>query len=421
MLATGFARDVLVPSHFSISLCSCNYIMQKFRCLWGEMVTDTENARRGNLKSAEHKARICAAKQVGSLGAFITKRPAYPRRKEIEAEERGSSASSSAQDATQAAKEVATASQVQQSASEGPQTGVVSAKPTWDQIREAIGKVIKFPDDVKEAGKFNFVQGMAKKVKKRSSADLWDLVHASADRRAPSGSWPFKICQLDAPSLQEAKQRDMDFWTRAELRIAAGVAQNLRPVSHFYESLRLQHANYIDDHGTLAKVPTYQGDGQKPFRKILEAMATGELHTTKTIMHSSVGWILLFDGSNKARWSTKGELHIFRDCDQFGEIRIRVSEIIFVTNNDVKELRRLAVKPFGHEAMWGRVCDLMQQRFCEMDPLAQNFLPHMMVPVSTTPCTGMSAMFLWLTCCLGWMTATNWSVVRYMLSSWSLL
>ena len=104
----------------------------------------------------------------------------------------------------------------------------------------------------------------------------------------------------------------------------------------------------------------------------------GELHTTKNILHSSVGWILLFDGSNKGRWSTKGELLVFRDCDEFGETRLGVLGIIFVTNNDVKELRRLAVKPFGHEAMWGRLRDLMQQRFCEIDPLAQNFLPHVM-------------------------------------------
>ena len=162
---------------------------------------------------------------------------------------------------------------------------------------------------------------------------------------------------------QTPKQRDMDFLTRAEMRTAASIAQNLQPASQFYESLRLQHANFIDNHGTLAKVPTYQGDGQKPFRNILDAMATGELHTTKNILHSSVGWILLFDGSNKGRWSTKGELLVFRDCDEFGETRLRVLGIIFVTNNDVKELRRLAVKPFGHEAMWGRLRDLMQQRF----------------------------------------------------------
>ena len=324
VLATGCARDVHVPPVFSISLYSCNYIMQKFRCPCGEKVTDTENARREHLKSTEHKARISVAKQVGSLGAFLTKTPAYPKPKKIAAEERGSSASSSAQDARQAAKEVAAASKEQQSASEGPETGVVSARPTWEQIRDAVGEVINFPDDVKQAGKFNFVQGMAKKVKNRSAAEPWDLVQASADRRAPSGSWPFKFRQLDAPSLQEAKQRDIDFWTLAKLRTAASIAQNVLAVSQCYELLRLQHANYIDDLGMLAKVPTYQGDGQKPFRNILDATAMGELHTTKKNLHSSVGWILLFDGSNKGRWSTKGELLVFRDCDEFGEIRLRV-------------------------------------------------------------------------------------------------
>ena len=49
-----------------------------------------------------------------------------------------------------------------------------------------------------------------------------------------------------------------------------------------------------------------------------------------------------------------------------------------MTNNDVQKLRRLAIKPFGHEAMWGRLRDLMLQRFCDIDPSAQNLLPHVM-------------------------------------------
>ena len=42
------------------------------------------------------------------------------------------------------------------------------------------------------------------------------------------------------------------------------------------------------------------------------------------------------------------------------------------------ELCRLAVKPFRDEAMWGRLKELMRALFCEGEPLASNFLPHIM-------------------------------------------
>ena len=68
----------------------------------------------------------------------------------------------------------------------------------------------------------------------------------------------------------------------------------------------------------------------------------------------------------------------FFEIDEFGEIRIHVLGIIFVTKEDIGELCRLAMKPFPREAMRGRLRDLMQERFCEVKPLSKNFLPHVM-------------------------------------------
>ena len=100
----------------------------------------------------------------------------------------------------------------------------------------------------------------------------------------------------------------MDFWTRAELRTALNIAQNLQPTTKFYGSLRLQHANYVDDHGALAKGPTFQGDGAKAFCNCTDGLSAVELRKMKGVLHTSVGWSLLFDGSNKGRWTAKGEL-----------------------------------------------------------------------------------------------------------------
>ena len=69
---------------------------------------------------------------------------------------------------------------------------------------------------------------------------------------------------------------------------------------------------------------------------------------------------------------------LFRDVDEKGEVWERVLGIIFVTKDDLLELRKLQQKPFGHEATWGRIQDLLQSRFCTSEVSARNFLPHRM-------------------------------------------
>ena len=193
-----------------------------------------------------------------------------------------------------------------------PIANVAQPAPIWETYRDAIGTIIKLPDDLKEASKYNHVQKMAKLIKTRTIEELWELVHAANERHAPAGSWPFKFRKMEqAAHSKEQKKWDMDFWTGAELRTILSIAQNLQPTSQFYESLRLQHKNYVDDHGTLAKGPTFQGDGAKAFQNCTDGLSTVELRKTKGILHTSVGWSLLFD--NKGRWTTKGEHLLFRD------------------------------------------------------------------------------------------------------------
>ena len=86
----------------------------------------------------------------------------------------------------------------------------------------------------------------------------------------------------------------------------------------------------------------------------------------------------MLDGSNKGRWSTKGELLMFRDVDEQGEVRLRVLGIIFIKPDDLAELKRLGLKPFGHQAQWNRIRGLMQERHCDDKHEAKNFLPSCM-------------------------------------------
>ena len=170
------------------------------------------------------------------------------------------------------------------------------------------------------------------------------------------------------------KTGQMDMWTKLEYQTALSLAQKLRPATMFYETLRLQHAALSEAGAvTITQGKTFQGDGAVPFRNILDALSTTELKQTKVILDSSLGWVLLFDGSNKGKWHTKGELLLFRDVDEKGEVRERVLGIIFVTKDDLLELRKLQQKPFGHEATWGRIRDLLQSRFCTAEVSARNF------------------------------------------------
>ena len=52
--------------------------------------------------------------------------------------------------------------------------------------------------------------------------------------------------------------------------------------------------------------------------------------------------------------------------------------IIFVTKDDLLELRKLQQKPFGHEATWGGIQDLLYSRVCAAEVSARNCLPHCM-------------------------------------------
>ena len=53
-------------------------------------------------------------------------------------------------------------------------------------------------------------------------------------------------------------------------------------------------------------------------------LSSTELKQTKLILDFSLGWYLLFDGSNQGKWHTKGELLLFRDVDEKDEVRERV-------------------------------------------------------------------------------------------------
>ena len=92
----------------------------------------------------------------------------------------------------------------------------------------------------------------------------------------------------------------MDMWTKLEYQTALSLAQKLRPATMFHESLRLQHTALSEAGAvTLTQGKTFQGDGAMPFRNILDALSSTELKQTKVILDSSLGWVLLFNGSNK--------------------------------------------------------------------------------------------------------------------------
>ena len=111
---------------------------------------------------------------------------------------------------------------------------------------DAIRTIIKLPDDVKEASKYNYVQKMAKVVETRTGEELWELVHAANEKPAPARSRPFKFQKMEESAHSKSKKSGTAFWTRAELRTILSIAQNLPPTTQFYESLRLQHAKYVE-------------------------------------------------------------------------------------------------------------------------------------------------------------------------------
>ena len=105
-----------------------------------------------------------------------------------------------------------------------------------------------------------------------------------------------------------------DVWMVAELRTALEMSQSFNAGRHYYDILRLQHnAVTVFTSGSInVPLKTYQGDGYRPYSHAVNALATHELNVTAQILQSSIGWVLLVDGSTKGAYSTKGDLMLFR-------------------------------------------------------------------------------------------------------------
>ncbi|EPS60231.1 hypothetical protein M569_14572, partial [Genlisea aurea] len=95
-----------------------------------------------------------------------------------------------------------------------------------------------------------------------------------------------------------------------------------------------------------------------PYRNCIDHLASQELALTADILRSSVGWSLLIDGSNKGsfhadatlfvqpllncvvyivtRARSKGELLLFRDCNEMGEIQLRCLGMVFLRMKELK-------------------------------------------------------------------------------------
>ena len=234
---------------------------------------------------------------------------------------------------------------------------------------------------------WNVAQKMAKCVKSRPTEEFQDWLLAAKQQRQPQGVWPFELRSwhlvAQAPKLSISfvlnKTGQMDMWTKLEYQTALSLAQKLRPATMFYESLRLERAALNKACAvTMTQGKMFSEDGVVPFQNILDALSSTELKQTKLILDSSLGFVLRPDGSNKGKWHTKGELLLFRDVDEKGEVPERVLSIIFVTKDDLLEFGKLQQKPFGHEATCGRIRDLLQIGFYTTQVSAKNFLPHCM-------------------------------------------
>ena len=110
--------------------------------------------------------------------------------------------------------------------------------------------------------------------------------------------------------------------------------------------------------------PAYiRGDGNKVYRNCIDLLANAELQVTRETLDSSLGWVMMMDGSAKGRYETKGvaacqagELVLFRDIGPDGEVRTRTLGMMFVTPGDSEQL---SIQPFAADAWWIRTRDMM--------------------------------------------------------------
>ncbi|EPS57398.1 hypothetical protein M569_17419 [Genlisea aurea] len=211
---------------------------------------------------------------------------------------------------------------------------------------------------------------------KKSATDLHFFVNAVDGGAMPEGGsqeWGFdmEIGASAATTTQSAYT-----WRATECRMAICMAQRLEPSCHFYANLRFIHEEVLAHKGESASPATYQGDGYNAYQNILHVAATLEIQRTKAIVEDSVGFCLLMDGSNKGRYSTKGELVLFRDVDAQGELRVRTLGMQFVAKGEIKECTRLKQTPFGHQKQWERLRLLFQERYpLGPPPMALDYLP----------------------------------------------
>lgn len=118
--------------------------------------------------------------------------------------------------------------------------------------------------------------------------------------REPSGEWPFEAAVAAfKPPIAPQRQGTVDPLMVAELRVALSLAKRLAPGYGFYAELRNMHAAMIDMGLAADPSRTYQGDGYRVFRRLVDALSTLEVQHTKRILCDSVGYSLMLDGSNK--------------------------------------------------------------------------------------------------------------------------
>ena len=165
----------------------------------------------------------------------------------------------------------------------------------------------------------------------------------------------------------------------AEIRTALAMAQRLDSTTSFYDNMRLQHRTVVEAVTGSQEGPpkkTYQGDGRRVFRTYIDHLATVEIERTRLILNESVGWVLMFDGMNKGKYSSKGEMVMGREVSAEGVIRVRCMHLLFLRNDDLVKYRRVQVKPFGATAQWERMRDASQSRYCQGErPPGADYLP----------------------------------------------
>jgi hypothetical protein len=184
---------------------------------------------------------------------------------------------------------------------------------------------------------------------------------------------------MELPATPSSNTTTTHTWRATELKLAVRMAQRLEPSSHFYDNLRFVHEEVALHRGVTPSAATYQGNGYSAYQNYLHVAATLEIQKTKALLEDSVGFCLLLDGSNKGRYTTKGELALFRDIDSNGELRIRTLGMQFVKRIDIQECTNLGTLPFGHQKQWERLRHLFQDRYpVSPPPMAMDYLPPSM-------------------------------------------